>query len=56
MIGFFRPDLEEIIERNPSTGVKISYRLSQVLGRRLQGTSEKVTELKRELKKITDSQ
>lgn len=56
MIGFFRPDLQEIVQRNPSTGVKISFRLSQVLGRRLKGTSQKVTDLKRELQKLTDSQ
>ncbi len=54
MIGFFRPDLEEIIERNPSTGAKICFRLSQVLGRRLKGTSEKVTELKKQMKLIAE--
>lgn len=54
MIGFFRPDLEEIIERNPSMGAKICFRLSQVLGRRLKGTSEKITELKKQLKMITE--
>lgn len=54
MVGFFRPDLEEIIERNPSTGAKICFRLSQVLGRRLKGTSEKITELKKQLKMIAE--
>lgn len=54
MVGFFKPDLDEIIERNPSAGAKILFRLSQVLGRRLRGTSDKVTELKKELKKLAE--
>ena len=54
LIGFFKPDLDEIIERSPSTGSKILFRLAQVLGRRLKSTSDKVTELKKELKKLAD--
>lgn len=49
LIGFFKPDLNDIIERSPSTGVKIIYRLCEVLGRRLRETSTKVSELKRHI-------
>lgn len=51
LVGFFKPDLMEIIERNPSLGTKITFRLGEVLGRRLKETTNKVTELKRALRK-----
>ena len=50
LIGFFKPDLEEIVNRNPLTGVKIVSRLGEVLGKRLKETADKFTELKKELK------
>ena len=49
LIGFFKPDLNDLTERSPSTGVKIVFRLSQVLGRRLRETTSKITELKRQV-------
>ncbi len=49
LIGFFKPDLLEIIERQPQTGSKIVLRLAEVLGRRLKETSIRLTELKQEL-------
>lgn len=52
LIGFFKPDLVEIVERNPSTGVKILNRLSEVLGRRLKETAEKVTRLRKEIQSL----
>ena len=45
LIGFFKPDLQEILERKPSMGVKILYQLSAVLGRRLIETTERVSEI-----------
>lgn len=50
LIGFFKPDLIEILERQPQTGSKIVLRLAEVLGRRLKETSQKLTELKSEAK------
>ena len=46
LVGFFKPDLEEIIERNPAMGVKILFQLSTVLGRRLLETTNLITQLK----------
>ena len=43
LIGFFKPDLTEILERKPDVGVKILFQLSVVLGRRLLETTEKIT-------------
>lgn len=55
LIGFFKPDLIEIVERNPSTGVKIVTRLAEVLGKRLKETTIKVTELKREIRRSMEN-
>lgn len=54
LIGFFRPDLFEILDRQPATGVKILLRLSEVLGRRLKETTTKVTELKEEMRRMNE--
>lgn len=40
LIGFFKANLLEIIERRPSAGVKILLRLSEVLARRLVDTTD----------------
>ena len=50
LIGFFKPDLLEILSRSPSTGVKIVFRLAEVLGRRLKETTSKVSELRMALR------
>lgn len=52
LIGFFKPDLHEIVKRNPSAGIKILTRLSEVLGRRLKETTDKVSDLRRALKEL----
>lgn len=54
VLGFFKPDLSEILERSPRTGIKILSKLSEVLGRRLKETAEKFTDLKRELKELSN--
>ena len=54
LIGFFKPDLMQILERSPSTGVKIVFRLAEVLGRRLKETTDKVSELRRALKDLRE--
>lgn len=55
LIGFFKPDLAEVVERNPRLAVKILSRLGEVLGRRLKETAERFTEVKRELKELTNT-
>lgn len=54
LIGFFKPDLIEILERSPTTGVKVVFRLAEVLGRRLKETTDKITQLKKEIRLITE--
>lgn len=53
LIGFFKPDLLEILDRQPATGVKILLRLSEVLGRRLKETTQKVSELKDDIQRMS---
>ena len=52
LVGFFKPDLVEILERSPSTGGKIAFRLAEVLGRRLKETTDKVSELRLILREL----
>jgi len=52
LVGFFKPDLKEILARRPAMGTKITLRLAEVLGRRLKETTEKVSELRRVLKEL----
>jgi len=40
LIGLFRPDLLDLIERNPRLGIKIILPLLQLLGERLRRTNE----------------
>jgi len=47
LIGFFKPDLIEITQRNPVAGVKILMRLGEALGARLRQTTAKITEMKK---------
>jgi CRP-like cAMP-binding protein len=48
LIGLYKPDLMEIIERSPTAGVKILLRLGEVLALRLRQTTARITELKKE--------
>lgn len=43
-IGFFRPDMLELIERNPRTGLKVVMRLSQMISLRLRQTNRLLKE------------
>jgi len=47
LIGFFRPDLQEWVERSPKLGVKVLLQLGQVLAERLRNTNERLISVKR---------
>lgn len=42
LIGFFRPDLQEWVERSPKLGVKVLLQLGHVLAARLRSTNERL--------------
>jgi CRP/FNR family cyclic AMP-dependent transcriptional regulator len=54
LIGFFKPDLQELTDRNPRISNKVILRLAEVLGRRLRETSDRFTEVKKELKELSE--
>jgi CRP-like cAMP-binding protein len=42
LVGFFRPDLQEWVERSPKLGVQVLLQLGQVLAERLRNTNERL--------------
>ena len=45
LLCFFKPDLLDLIERNPKLGSKILFRLAWTIGERLKSTNEQVKDL-----------
>ncbi|HUI29292.1 MAG TPA: cyclic nucleotide-binding domain-containing protein [Candidatus Acidoferrales bacterium] len=52
IIGFFRPDLINLLSRSPKLGTKILFKLGEVIGTRLRVTNEQLAKLNAELEKI----
>ena len=50
LLGFFRPDLLNLIEKNPNTGIRILMKLSEILGERLQKAGENFHNLHKQWK------
>ena len=51
-VGFFRPDLLELMEANPRIGMKIVMRLSQMISVRLRQTNRLLKEARDWVKKL----
>ncbi len=51
IIGFFRPDLIDLLNRSPKSGTKILFKLGEVIGTRLRITNEQLGKLSAELEK-----
>ena len=49
LYGFFKPDLLELIDKNPAIGTKILFNLTNVLGSRLRDSNSKLMELQNQL-------
>jgi CRP-like cAMP-binding protein len=49
LIGFFRPDLFEIMEKAPSTGLKIVLKVAEMIGERLRNTNQELSKVRAEL-------
>ncbi|MFA4839077.1 MAG: cyclic nucleotide-binding domain-containing protein [Candidatus Neomarinimicrobiota bacterium] len=43
IIGFFRPDLLDLLYRKPSLGIKILWGLARIIGERLRRTNEQLS-------------
>jgi CRP-like cAMP-binding protein len=55
LYGLFRPDLLGLVERDPSLGVQILLRMSQVISERLIQTNEQVQDLREQLHEQTQN-
>lgn len=49
LIGFFRPDLFDLIERKPALGIKIVLKLAEIVGERLRKTDKELSKLKSQM-------
>ncbi len=56
LIGFFRPDLFEVIEKSPATGLKIVLKLAEIIGERLRNTNQELAKVRAELDALKLSQ
>jgi len=52
LIGFFRPDLMELIEQNQRLGIKIVHKLAEIVAMRLRNTDNELTKARHELEML----
>ena len=52
IIGFFRPDLIDLLNRSPKSGTKILFKLGEVIGTRLRITNEQLGKASADLEKL----
>ncbi len=51
VMGFFRPDLLDLLSRSPKAGTKILFKLGEIIGTRLRLTDEQLGKLSAELER-----
>lgn len=52
LIGFFRPDLFELIKENADAGIKILLKLAEIIGERLRAISREANRLEAEVERL----
>ena len=52
LIGFFRPDLFDLIEKKTSLGIKIVLQLAEIVAMRLRNTDKEVSKMKVTIEKL----
>ncbi len=52
LLGFFRPDLFELIERKNQLGIKIVLKLAEIVAQRLRTTDKELTKIKSQLERL----
>ncbi len=55
LIGFFRPDLFEIMEKTPGTGLKIVLKVAEMIGERLRHANQELSKVRTELDALKPS-
>lgn len=56
LIGFFRPDLFDVIQKTPKTGLKIVMKLAEMIGERLRNMNSEFSKLRTELESLKSQQ
>lgn len=56
LIGFFRPDLFELIEKKPRLGTKIVLKLAEIIAQRLRKTDKELSKIKSQLDRLLAEQ
>lgn len=56
LIGFFRPDLFELIEKKPDLGIKIVLKLAEIVAERLRKTDRELSKFKNQLDHLKPQQ
>ncbi|HTP78874.1 MAG TPA: cyclic nucleotide-binding domain-containing protein [Bacteroidota bacterium] len=54
LIGFFRPDLFELIEKKSSLGIKIVLKLAEIVAERLRKTDKELSKTKNQLERLQE--
>jgi CRP-like cAMP-binding protein len=52
LIGFFRPDLFELIEKENTLGIKIVLKLAEIVAKRLRQTDKELSKVKSQLERL----
>jgi CRP-like cAMP-binding protein len=52
LIGFFRPDLFELIEKENTFGIKIGLKLAEIVAERLRKTDKELSKVKSQLERL----
>jgi CRP-like cAMP-binding protein len=52
LIGFFRPDLFELIEKKNQLGIKIIFKLAEIVSQRLRTTDKELSKARNQLEQI----
>jgi CRP/FNR family cyclic AMP-dependent transcriptional regulator len=56
LIGFFRPDLFELIEKKNQLGIKIIFKLAEIVSQRLRTTDKELSKVRSQLEKLQAEQ
>jgi CRP/FNR family cyclic AMP-dependent transcriptional regulator len=56
LIGFFRPDLFELIEKKNQLGIKIIFKLAEIVSQRLRTTDKELSKARNQLEQLQAEQ
>lgn len=54
LIGFFRPDLFDLIEKKTTLGIKIVLKLAEIVAQRLRNTDKELSKVKSQLERLQE--